>query len=528
MPVRTADDLARQLVPTLRGKHASWTTLLELAEAARPEERASLAPLVERAGLEDGKLGASCLVGVCRLHGTDSARDRLRAAIAATSDWTELGTLLAALPEAERARLLPEHLERALSLPDDDARWDACDALTMDLDDAEEKQWERWFGEACLRCFGRISDDPYRHLGDGPTPEQKALRLEQERARWGATFEAWRLGDDAAGLPEDQQGPAFDRAIDAFERLIPTPIDPGNDEGPFWAIARYLSLAQARRALSILGRMKARDWCYELAGSKAALLTRLAWLGQPDEALGVLRSIGHDGDFDAHWRATAWGGWVSGRLAHEPDLTLAQALRDAEAEDPRVLHDTEGRFRVLSELHYRFGSQRLPERAAKVAEACVGEVLALRERDLRLGRIALEECIGVWGKTLPLERWLGVIADEADGPARVELLEVLHEARPEALPTLLAELRRTPPPYPALMTKLLLEVEPPVPPEDVLPAWDAWMAVASAAGHVWLGTTQDLEGLLSRALIYLGGPSAPAVACRVLAEVSAESVRGEG
>ena len=49
-------------------------------------------------------------------------------------------------------------------------------------------------------------------------------------------------------------------------------------------------------------------------------------------------------------------------------------------------------------------------------------------------------------KTL-IGRGLFVFGDK-DGPARVELLEVLLVARPEALPKLLAELRRTPPPYP--------------------------------------------------------------------------------
>lgn len=356
---------------------------------------------------------------------------------------------------------------------------------------------------------------------EDPTPEQEAERLEQERARWGATFEAWRLGDRAVTLSDEQRGPALDLAIDAFEQLVHTPIDPGNDEGPFWAIARHLSLEQTHRALAILARMRAQDWCYELAGSRAALLTRLAWLGQRDAALAVLRAIGHDGSFDLHWRATAWGGLLSGRLFHERSLTLAEALRDAEQEDPRTLSDAEGRFRLLSELHHRFRTQHLPPRAAAVAEECVAEVRELRRKDVRLGRVALEECIGAWGQTLSLERWLALVADEPDGPTRVEQLESLLHERPDALPALLAELRRTRAPYPALMVKLLLELTPEVPAEDILPAWDAWMELASSDASAWFGTSQDMEGLLARALLLLGGPDAPAAACRALLEVVA-------
>ena len=127
---------------------------------------------------------------------------------------------------------------------------------------------------------------------------------------------------------------------------------------------------------------------------------------------------------------------------------------------------------------------------------------------------ALEECLGTWGKTLSLQRWLDVIASEADGPARVELLEALLGERAEALPALLAELGRTRSSYPALMTKLLLDVTPPLSPEELLPAWDAWMAAASGPEHVWLGTSQDLDGLLERFAPRLD----PAACQRLLAE----------
>ncbi|MFO0547300.1 MAG: hypothetical protein U0271_02870 [Polyangiaceae bacterium] len=516
---------------SLRVGLGSWRVLLGLALAAPAGERASLAPLVERAGTSNGALEPRCLAGLCGLLPEGEALARLRAALerVPSSQWDVAGIFIAALPEQERSRVLPIYLEQALTLAGDVERWDACDALTMLPNPVESRQWERSFGEACLARYGRVSEDPYRWLEGEPTPAQRAAIRELEIARWGASFEAWRLGDEASKLPEAERGPALDRAMAAFEELIGTPVDPGNDEGPFWAIARYLSVEQVRRALAILGRMKAEDWCYALAGSKAALLTRLAWLGQSEEALAVLLSIGKDGEFDGHWRATAWGGWISGRLANEASLTLAQALQAAEVHDPKTLSLGEGRFRVLSELCYRVSTHWLPMDAPAVAEECIGEVQALRRHDAKLGRILMEECIGAWCRALPTERWLQLITEEEDGPTRLELYEALFESERDAarapglaLRRLLDELRQEKPLYPALLLKWLLGERARLSPDDLLPAWRSWLALAGEPSAGFPATVRELDGELGALVAYLGGPDAPAAACRALAAVCDE------
>lgn len=351
-------------------------------------------------------------------------------------------------------------------------------------------------------------------LGAWETRPRAAL-FAAERARWGASFEAWRLGADAQALPAADRAAGFDRALDAFAALIATPIDPGNDEGPCWAIAHDLSLPQVRRALAILAQMNARDWCYQLAGSKAALLTRLAALGELDEARAVLRSIDPDGEFAATWRATAWGGLIAGQLAHAATLTVAAALRDAAAEDPVSLATAEGRLRALAELHYRAAQLRPLAHAAAIAAGCIDEVVALRRLDPRLGRIALEDCMGAWGPIAPLDRWLALIADEPAGADRVELLETLLVEQPAAAPALIAELARTPSPYPAATLRLLLEQPTAVPPAALWPTWDAWLAAADSPGFA--RTIIDGRDALAAAVAHLGGPAAAARACHALA-----------
>lgn len=540
MPCLTASEVGAQLVAAhhrvvaLRGEDsvglADWRFLVSLALGSPDAERPALSSLIEQVAARRGPQDAECLVGLCQLLPPSDAQARLRTAwLAAPPEaWAALGVLLAALPAPEHDALLAPALARALDLDDDDARWSACDDLTGSIPEHDQNRWTRWFAAECKRRFGRVSLDPYRRAGAEPDVEREALLDAMERDRWGATFEAWRLGDHATTLAGPERSQAFDRAIDAFERLIPTPIDPGNDEGPFWAIARHLSLDQTRRALSILGRMQARDWCYELAGSRAALGTRLAWLGQPEEALAVLQQIGTEGDFDAHWRATAWGGLVSGRLAHEPTLSLERALAAAQALDARSLRDTQGRFRILSELLYRFDDHSLPPaRAAALAEACLDEVRALEARDAHLADILLEECLSTFGLAMTTERWLEVLARQPEGPERIDLYEALLEVERErnldlALGKLLDELNRCPPPYPVQMLNVLMPLKERLPPEALLPVWSAWLATFGDPKVGFVGTERDLDELrehLGSLVATLGGPTAPAEACRALAEV---------
>lgn len=100
-----------------------------------------------------------------------------------------------------------------------------------------------------------------------------------------SVFTAWRLGWWAKRLPVDERAAVFDRALDAFAALVPTPVGPGNDDGPFCDFADELSLAQTPRALGIVERMRAAKWGPEALAATQALARRLAALGHATEPL---------------------------------------------------------------------------------------------------------------------------------------------------------------------------------------------------------------------------------------------------
>lgn len=161
-------------------------------------------------------------------------------------------------------------------------------------------------------------------------------------------FTAWRLGWWARLLPLDERAPVVDLALDAFERLLPTPIGPGNDAGPFCDLAPELSLAQTRRALGLAQRMHAAGWGPEAANGIMALAKRLVALGQPDEAAPLLAQ---HGDLDAPPARPPQGSasepslrsyiaaWTSGLF-----VALAQLREsDGSAQDPFLGHLTSPR-----------------------------------------------------------------------------------------------------------------------------------------------------------------------------------------
>lgn len=119
-----------------------------------------------------------------------------------------------------------------------------------------------------------------------------AKRIAEERARWGAPFTAWRLGDQARDLPEGERGPILDRAIDELAAIALTPVSPGNDEGPIWALGRMLDEPRVRRALTIVDHMESADWKGDLCAARASLIARLALLGHADEAEQMIPRIG--------------------------------------------------------------------------------------------------------------------------------------------------------------------------------------------------------------------------------------------
>lgn len=153
----------------------------------------------------------------------------------------------------------------------------------------------------------------------------------------GDVFTAWRLGRWALRLTGDERVAVLTRALDAFERLIPTPIGPGNDAGPFCEIADALSEDQTRRALAITARMRAAGWGEEGQAASASLAARLARLGHHAEARIVVADLDESerrwfeeelaGEHpfpapaidDAFADLAEWNAWLLGRVGAQPD-----------------------------------------------------------------------------------------------------------------------------------------------------------------------------------------------------------------
>ncbi|MEZ4316229.1 MAG: hypothetical protein R3F61_01945 [Myxococcota bacterium] len=154
---------------------------------------------------------------------------------------------------------------------------------------------------------------------DERTPEEAAAVTAFEEAQFGASFDAWRLARQAEDAgPEDREA-LWDATMEAFARIASTPVDPGNDEGPFWAVASALDLHRVHQALAIVDRMaETPGWTYRLNGSRAALAGRLAALGRFDEALEQVARLDPEDGFFRHWRADAWGRVVGARRTWSP------------------------------------------------------------------------------------------------------------------------------------------------------------------------------------------------------------------
>ncbi len=384
----------------------------------------------------DGALDQQCRAQVLTVGAMDdesAAAARARAILDEPGLPTEaIGELLHVLPLANAEPRLELHLRRALDLPDDDARWDALGDLVAALPDPVASRWERWFRDAHDR---RYPEDPrrlHRMADHERTPAQSALLAATEIANHGASFEAWRLGRRAAAAPPHQRGPWLDRTLDAFEAIARTPVDPGNDEGPLWAVAHLLDEPRLRRALAIVERMQPAGWVYELGGSRASLATRLAWLGHTQEAIEQVTRIGVSDPFAAQWRATGWAGVLAARQAEDPRLGV-EALVALTAGDPAHA-DEDFRYRLLDDV-ISASDGRVPT-AAQV-EGWVGFAAAFH--DPRLRALALEHLAGAWSAALPVRRWLKILDALADpAPALETLAEAVAETGEDPGPVLSA------------------------------------------------------------------------------------------
>jgi hypothetical protein len=127
-----------------------------------------------------------------------------------------------------------------------------------------------------------------------------------EELRSPGPFTAWRLGWFALYLAAEEREATLSLAIDHFEKLVPTPTGPGNDDGPFCDIAAALSLSQTRRALTIASAMYRAGWGGEASFAISVLAARLAQLGSEEEAMAHLE---HDPErLEDYAKARAWLG----------------------------------------------------------------------------------------------------------------------------------------------------------------------------------------------------------------------------
>lgn len=133
----------------------------------------------------------------------------------------------------------------------------------------------------------------------------------------GDSFSAWRLGRWALRLHGDERAAVLDQALDAFERLIPTPVGPGNDAGPFCEIADALSETQTRRALAIAARMRSAGWGMEADAAVSALAVRLARLGQLTEARALVDELDED---ERRWFGDELSGTPAPAATEEDDF----------------------------------------------------------------------------------------------------------------------------------------------------------------------------------------------------------------
>jgi hypothetical protein len=172
---------------------------------------------------------------------------------------------------------------------------------------------------------------------DDETLTQQAASEADETSRFGASFRAWRLASRAAGASEAERGASVDEALDAFEAIARTPVDPGNDNGPMADIAPLLTEPQLRRALAIVAAMDAPKWALGLTGTRSALAAQLARLGHVGEAIAYLAAI-DDVPLATPSRGAAWGVVLASLRAADPTKSVASLL-EVTAIDPRHADD---------------------------------------------------------------------------------------------------------------------------------------------------------------------------------------------
>ncbi|MCB9687534.1 MAG: hypothetical protein H6738_16435 [Alphaproteobacteria bacterium] len=331
-------------------------------------------------------------------------------------------------------------------------------------------------------------------------PEEDEEDDVEERVRVPG-FEAWEHGEAALWASTDEErGRWLDRALDAFDAIARHPIDPGNDEGPMWAIAHLLDEPRLRRALAIADRMEGAGWTYDLGGTRAALTARLAALGHVDEALSRVPGIGGTDPFAPHWRAEAWGGVLGAMLAADPTVLADQLW--ARISDP-LERDEAFRYRVLDAVLH--ACPEAPSAAAVRSWLAFADGLPPRLRQLSVQHVAEQ-----WPEALPTETWVAV----CEGlPEPVDALLDLAGAVPRPRPLLEAALRLLGDTPPADALPALAEHRAALTTDELRPAWVAWLA--SLGDDDGARVVLDVDGV-EELVLTLEGPEAALAAMRTV------------
>lgn len=495
---------------------AGWQTLVALARASEGDARAELVALALGAGGGAGRVEPRCLAELAPLLDPAVVRASARARLADEGlDHDDQGVLLGLLPEEDVAVLLPPRIGRAAAIEDARERWSALAGLV----DAVPARWRQRAVEASRARHGIDLEEAYSLPEDDLDEAVEAKRIAEERARWGAPFTAWRLGERAWQLPEPERGPFLDRAIEEFEAIALTPVSPGNDEGPFWAIARLLDESRVRRALTVVDHMEGADWKGDLCASRASLIARLALLGHAEEAERMIPRIGTKDTLAAHFRAVAWGGVIGARLCPDPSARF-EGLFARSADDP-AHHEPEWRLQVLTAMAAVFDDDRPPPDAANV-EAMVA---LARPFEPRLRAIALETLLQGMVRSLPVARWLEVILAEHEEQHLREGLLCLATALSDAgqdpgpvLRPLLAHLdehRCTD----AWTYRDLFSLRSWIAPDDAIRLWTDFLRYSTAPGVS--AAVDGVQAELPEILVWLAGPDALLPVGQALARASA-------
>jgi hypothetical protein len=497
--------------PAREPRLGDWKTLAVLAKAASGDARAELLALTIEAGGGEGKVIPACLEAIAPLLHPAKERAWALAGLANEAlDASDQGTLIGLLPEDDVAALLPPRLEKAAAIADFDERWSALHGLVAEV----PERWEERARELSFRLHGKEGRESYWAPIDPLDEAQEKARAELERERWGAPLTAWRLGEAAEAAPAGERGPILDRAIEAFAEIALTPVSPGNDEGPFWAMAQLLDEPRVRRALAVVDRMEAASWESDRCAARASLLGRLAWLGHADEAERLIPRIGAEARLASHWRANAWGRVIAARMAQDPALRFEALFARSEGDPDH--HAEQWRWDLLAALLLA-----LHERSPPDVENVEALIDLARSFEPKKREVALEDLMQTFFAVLPAERWLSVVLAACAGQERVDALVILAELLgaadrdpTPALRPLLAQLAASPSLDPRWTMRDLAGFRAWIAPEDALATWSQMIRRAN-------GVHYELRDELPEILVWLAGPEAPLAVGRAIARAAA-------